>query len=161
MWRLATEADSLEANSAYSYLMLSEFFPETCIVAEDDGAVVGFVTGFRPPEEPEALFVWQITVAPSQRGRGLARTMLEALVERLAPRGVRYLQATVTPSNIPSQRTFRSLARRLGAACEETTLFAEHLFGEEDHEEEVLFRIGPFRAEQLRPQLAGAAAAGE
>lgn len=151
MHRLVERVEQLEANSGYSYLMLCHYFADTCVVAVDeDGDLAGFVTGFRPPSQPDAFFVWQITVAPEHRGQGLARRMLEHLLRRHADRGVRYLEATVTPSNTASQRTFRSMARRLGALCCERILFDKSHFGDdEDHEPEILFRIGPFAPERV------------
>lgn len=69
------------------------------------------------------------------------------LLRRLESRGVRFLEATVTPSNEASAAPFRGVARRLEAPCEERTLFGRELFpAGDDHEEEVLFRVGPWSA---------------
>ena len=59
--------------------------------------------------------------------------------------GVRYLEASVTPSNEASSRMFRGFARAFDAPCNETNLFRADQFPKgEAHEEERLLRIGPF-----------------
>lgn len=145
MWRIVDRTDNLDDNSPYLYLLLCRDFAQTCIVAEDEeGDLVGFVTGYRRPERPDTYFLWQVTVAASQRGKGLARRMVRELLAGLAEDGVRRLEATVTPSNEPSMRMFRGFARELGVECRETMIFPETLFPDGDHEDEVLFAIGPF-----------------
>jgi L-2,4-diaminobutyric acid acetyltransferase len=71
--------------------------------------------------------------------------MLDALGDRLTPRGHRFMEATVTPGNTASTRMFESFARARGCPLERTPLFGdEHL--PEGHEPEHLFRIGPLPA---------------
>lgn len=146
MWALTRSSGALDVNSVYHYLTLSHTFADTCIVAKSDTAVVGFITGFRPPKAPDTLFVWQITVAHSHRRQGVAHEMLRALLARLVDDGVCYLEATVTPTNLQSQRMFRSFAERLGAPCDESLLYPAELFPGAEHEDERLLRIGPFPA---------------
>lgn len=120
---------------------------------------MGFILGYRMPERPESVFVWQVTSSPAARGRGLATEMMGDLLLRHAERGGTFLEATVTPSNTASQRLFRGVARRLGVPCEESLEFPRELFPGDDHEEEVLFRIGPFCATSVRSAFAPVAAA--
>ncbi len=153
MWRLARESGVLEENAEYTYHMFSHFFAEACVIAEVDGTPAGFIAGFRPPDRPDAVFVWQIAVDPDHRGQGLAATMLHGLLHRLSP-DVQFLEATVTPSNEASQRTFRKIARDLDTLCNETVLFPGERFDGPSHEDEVLFRIGPVTGEALEASAA-------
>ncbi|MDA3129887.1 diaminobutyrate acetyltransferase [Aliibacillus thermotolerans] len=147
MWELVKNS-TLDLNSSYKYIMMAEFFSETCVVAKEKGELVGFVTGFILPEKQDTVFVWQIGVDPSQRGKGLATRLLNHLVERTRrSSGVNYLEATVTPSNEASQALFRKLARTYDTACEVSECFSEDLFPGEEHEAELSFRIGPFSKE--------------
>ncbi len=146
LWRLAEASKVLDVNSPYAYLLVCDHFGETSVVAERDGEPVGFVTAFRPPRRPEVIFVWQVAVDESMRGRGLARRMLEALVGLDGCRGVTRLETTVTPSNAPSRALFRSFARSVGAEMTVEPHFTPELFPGEGHEAEELFRIGPFGA---------------
>ncbi|GAA2417269.1 diaminobutyrate acetyltransferase [Streptomyces glaucosporus] len=143
VWRIARDSRALDLNSSYSYLLWFRDFAATSVVARGDGGEpVGFTTGYVRPERPRTLVVWQIAVEERQRGRGLAAAMLDHLAARLRPRGVRYLETTVTPANTASNRLFTVFARRHGAALGREVLFDGGLFPD-GHEPEVLYRIGP------------------
>lgn len=144
VYRLIGEAGQLERNSNYTYLLLCSHFAETCVVAERDGALVGCVLGYRPPQEPHAMFVWQVGVAPALRGQGLGRKLLEAVLAQPGCRGVRELTATVSPDNASSLALFRGFARVRGVPCTEEPGFGASLFAE-PHPDENLLRIGPLK----------------
>ncbi|WP_096201685.1 diaminobutyrate acetyltransferase [Bacillus sp. FJAT-45350] len=143
MWELVNNS-TLDTNSSYKYIMMCEFFAETCVVAKENDKLVGFVTAFIPPERQDVVFVWQIGVDQSQRGKGLASKILNELISRTGCKNVNYLEATVTPSNNASQSLFRRLARDHQTECEIKECFGEELFPGDDHEEELTFRVGPF-----------------
>ena len=148
MWRLVREMGGLELNSAYFYVLYAKDFADTGIVAEtDDGHLAGFVAGHRPPARPDAVFVWQIGVAAWMRRQGLARRMLDVLLERHAG-DIAWLEATVSPDNAASMQLFRSIARDHKVECVETEYLARELFPDA-HEAENLFRIGPLKPKFL------------
>src|SRR5690606_9693805 len=66
MWRLARDSGALDLNTSYAYLLFARDFARTCRVAVVENEVVGFVLGYRRPDEPETLFVWQIAVDAGQ-----------------------------------------------------------------------------------------------
>ena len=140
LWALA-RANGLDENSPYAYLLWTEYFGDTTVVATtvDDDAPVGFVTAFERPDEPGTVFVWQIGVDDAHRRRGIAGSLLDHLVEQ---HGSERLEATVTPSNTASETLFRRFADRHGATVTTEELFAEELFPP-GHEAEIRFRIGP------------------
>lgn len=150
MFDLVQETGSLDLNSPYAYLMMGHWFADSSVVAERDGEMVGFIVGFVPPRQPDTVFVWQVGVAPSEKGRGLGKKMIDALLDLPGPQGgrPRYLEATVTPSNTASEMLFRGTAKRHEASIRISELFPGHWFpasqgGAETHEPERLFRIGP------------------
>ncbi|NIQ03277.1 MAG: diaminobutyrate acetyltransferase [Nitrospinaceae bacterium] len=144
--QLVQESRTLDLNSTYYYLLFCAHFSDTCVIAEQNGRLVGFVTAYRPPATQDRLFVWQIAVDPKVRGQGVAKTMIMELLHQTTHLGISYVEATVTPSNHSSQRLFQSLARDLNAECVEEPFFSSELFaGEGNHEPENLFRIGPFQ----------------
>jgi L-2,4-diaminobutyric acid acetyltransferase len=150
LWRIARDSRTLDLNSAYSYVLWCRDFAATSVVARADTGVCGFVTGYARPQDPSTLFVWQVAVDPAYRGHGLARRMLD----HLADSGCRFVEATVTPDNVASDRLFTSFARDHGAALEHRPLLAAELFPG-GHEAEVLYRIGPVGA-RSSPGRAGA-----
>ncbi len=136
---------TLEANSAYCYLLLCTHFAQNSIVAERQGEIVGFVCAYRPPSDPEAIFVWQVGVAPAGRGQGLGKRLLHALVRQPANRDVRWLTATVDADNQASNRLFTAFAREHHAELATETGFPSELFPP-GHPAEPLLRIGPLGA---------------
>ncbi|MFQ5344901.1 MAG: diaminobutyrate acetyltransferase [Mariprofundus sp.] len=140
---LVERCKPLDVNSRYCYLILCEHFASTCVVAEYDGNIVGFITAYVPPERRDTLFVWQVAVDARMRGQGLAKKMLRQLLGRRNLKRISFVEATVNPSNDASRSLFHSLARDCNCICDETALFAASLFGEGDHEQENLIRVGP------------------
>lgn len=144
MWRLARDAGNLDVNSSYSYLLWCRDFAGTSVVARDgDGRLLGFVSGYVRPEHPATLVVWQVAVRAGQRGRGLASRMLDTLLQQPAARCADYTETTITPGNAASERLFAAFAERHGAPMSRGVLFEAALFPD-DHDPEVLHRIGPF-----------------
>lgn len=145
IWQLVSESDTLDTNSCYTYLLLCSDFADTCLVSYDGDRLAGFVAGYIPPPRDDTVFVWQIGVSASYRGEGLGRQLLSRFVDRAIASGVRYLEATVTPSNTASERLFRSLAQSRGWELTVTRRFEAHHFAGLQHEQELLFRIGPLK----------------
>ena len=52
IWELVRACKPLDENSLYCNLVQAEHFADTCVVAERDGAVVGWISGHMIPGEP-------------------------------------------------------------------------------------------------------------
>lgn len=142
MWRVARDSQTLDLNSSYAYLLWARDFAATSVVAERDGAVVGFVSGYVRPDATGTLMVWQVAVDADQRGHGLAGRMLDHLAEHVPD--VTMLETTITDDNEASRALFARFARTRDAQHEEIDLFVKAHFPDEGHDPEVLHRIGPF-----------------
>lgn len=140
MWEIARDSGVLDLNSSYAYVLWGAEFAGSSVVVESEGRVVGFVTGFLRPSEPDSIFVWQVGVDADQRGKGLAARMLHALLDRLAERGVVRLRTTISPDNEASQRTFGAVARDRGMTLSSEDYLSADLLGE-GHEPEDLYTI--------------------
>ena len=140
---LVARCPPLDLNSVYLYLLLTEHFSQTCIVAEDDRGVLGMVSGYLPPGRDDVLFVWQVAVDLRARGLGLGLRMLQQLLQRCSARPIRWVETTVGPGNQASRRLFSRLAEQMGVSVRESALFEPALFGAGAHEAEPLLRIGP------------------
>lgn len=148
VWALIRACKPLDENSAYCNLLQCDHFRDTCIIAEMDGEIVGWISAYVLPNDPETLFVWQVAVSDKARGRGLGRKMLFALLEREACAEVFRLQTTITPDNDASWGLFRSFARSLGARLEDEPYFKRHIHFQGKHETEHMVTIA--LAEELR-----------
>ncbi|WP_272506016.1 diaminobutyrate acetyltransferase [Natronobacillus azotifigens] len=142
MWKLVNRS-TLDENSAYKYIMMSSYFSKTCVVAKHENQLVGFITGFVPPEQTDTIFVWQIGVDPDFQGQGIASKLLQALLDQQKSNQIRFVEATITPSNKASQTLFKKFARKHQTDCLIQPFFTEDLFPDNSFEEELKFRIGP------------------
>jgi L-2,4-diaminobutyric acid acetyltransferase len=140
LWRLAADSQVLDVNSRYSYVVWCRDFAATSVVARLDDQVVGFVTGYRRPDAPDVLMVWQVAVGAAARGRGVAGRMLDTLWAQVPD--VAHMETTVTPDNEASIAMFTAFARRNSTEIRRSDLFAAELLGD-GHEPENLYRIGP------------------
>ncbi len=145
IWQLVGEAGVLDPNSAYLYLLLCRDFSDTCLVAESNSKIVGFVTAYRLPANPSILFVWQVGVAESAQRRGVALRLLTELIERSDRSSLTYIEATISPTNLASRNLFESLARGLKVPVVDAFEdgFLETDFPPGDHEPEPRVRVGP------------------
>ncbi|OGB20473.1 MAG: diaminobutyrate acetyltransferase [Burkholderiales bacterium RIFCSPLOWO2_02_FULL_57_36] len=142
---LVASCPPLDLNSRYAYLLFCHHNAGSSVIAESGGALVGAITAYVPPAQPDTLFVWQVAVAPHMQGQGLGAHMLDHLGHQwLARRQLRWLETTISPGNGPSQKLFTGFARRHGVGCTTATLFSASDFGESGHEEECLYKIGPW-----------------
>lgn len=150
IWALIKGCKPLDENSLYCNLVQAEHFSDTCVLAERDGEVMGWISGHMIPNE-NALFIWQVAVSPKARGLGLGRRMLLDLVRREACAEARHLKTTITRDNEASWALFRSLARHLGGEIKAKPHFtrAEHFGGRHATEHMVTIPL-PRRAARLR-----------
>lgn len=141
--QLIADCPPLDLNSEYLYLLLSEHFSQTCVVAQNGEQIDGFISAYFPPDRPDVLFVWQVAVHQRARGQRLGQAMLEHLKQRLRGRSLRYLETTVSSGNRASRGLFAAMARRWAVPLQEQEFFDTALFANQAHEAEPLLRIGP------------------
>ncbi|MCL7423146.1 MAG: diaminobutyrate acetyltransferase [Methylobacter sp.] len=144
MQALVEASPPLDNNSRYCYLLLCEYFADTCAVVEADGEILAFVTAYVPPGKPDTLAVWQVAVASSLRGQGVARQLIDHVLRRPGLEHIRFVEATVNPSNDASRALFASLAKACETTMSEACIFPKTLFPS-GHEQENLLRVGPFQ----------------
>lgn len=146
--KLVHECRPLDENSVYCNLLQCTHFSDTCVAAELDGDLVGFISGYIPPKQADTLFVWQVAVSEKARGKGLAKRMLAHLLERDACNDVRYIETTITEDNAASWAMFRGFAYKRCWPTEEFILFDSRIHFAGEHSDEHLLRIGPFNLKE-------------
>lgn len=145
LWALVRECGTLSVNSCYAYVLMADHFGPACALAERGGRPVGAIVGFRPPAEPQTLFVWQIGVHPDARGLGVAQRMLDAIFDRPDNADLTGLLTTVAPDNQASERVFRSFAQRHQCSIAEVGGYRPELFPDANGAER-LFRVAGFHS---------------
>lgn len=141
--QLIEHCPPLDRNSTYLYLLLCTHFAESCVVVYDKQKLIGFISAYGLPQDSDTLFIWQVAVAKSARGKQLASRMIEHLLQRPHLAHIRYLQTTVDPENLASRRVFEKIAQHYHTSIDETPFFESHHFIEP--QEEPLLHIGPLR----------------
>jgi L-2,4-diaminobutyric acid acetyltransferase len=143
VWELIANCAPLDVNSLYCNLLQCTHFADTCIVAEQNARIRGWVSAYRPPAEPQTLFIWQVAVHPDARGYGLAGSLVRALLQREPLCGVRQLKATIIRDNRASWALFRSLADSLNAPFTSQEHFESEAHFGGLHPSEHMIIIGP------------------
>lgn len=147
--QLVEASPPLDPNSIYCNLLQCSHFADTAVVVREGDELVGFVTGYIQPRNPNTLFVWQVGIAKSARGKGLAKRMLKHLLKRSFCRDVRYIETTITPDNEASWALFRSLTRDLDTQLDSRVYFEKEPHFGGAHDDEHLLVIGPFNVDDV------------
>lgn len=143
VWALVRACKPLDENSMYCNLIQCDHFGDTCVAAEMDGELVGWVSAYIVPNEPDTVFVWQVAVSEKARGRGLGFSMLVHLLERPECKGVSQLRTTITADNEASWALFRKLAKKRGDGIDHAPHFESdtHFAGKHDTEHMVTIEL--------------------
>ena len=115
VWDLIRKSGPLDENSMYCNMVQCEHFSDTCVIAEIDGEIAGWISAFIPPDTPDTLFVWQVAVGEAARGGGVAKTMLTEVLARPVCADVTHLKTTITADNEASWALFNSFADTVDA----------------------------------------------
>lgn len=165
---LIANSPPLDGNSLYCNLLHCTHFSQTSVAALDvpsassesaelvagqsagdfanTARLLGFISAYIPPAQPDTLFVWQVVVDVTMRGQRLAARMLDHILQRPSCAAVRYVDTTITAANQASRRMFAAWAADHQAQVHQAPHFERerHLGGA--HDSEYLVRIGPFRS---------------
>jgi L-2,4-diaminobutyric acid acetyltransferase len=150
---LVSSTPRLDQNSEYAYALWCSHFAEHSVVALRDESVIGFLTGFRSPRQPDTYFLWQTATKPRHGVAGLGVDMIDYAVHREIDNGATKIEASVDNENKPIRVLMKSLAKRLNGFVEEELLFPGSLLSDEaeDHHDEMLMRICLKCKEQTGP----------
>ncbi|MBN8294309.1 diaminobutyrate acetyltransferase [Rhodobacter sp. NTK016B] len=141
IWELVRACKPLDENSMYCNLIQCDHFRDTCVVAELDGEIVGWVSGYVLPHEPDTVFVWQVAVGEAARGLGLGGRMLSTLLHRDVCKDVSKMQTTITADNDASWALFRKFADRRDADLSSEAHFKKSVHFRDQHNTEHMVTI--------------------
>lgn len=141
--QLVTSIPQLDDNSAYCNLLQCSHFAGTSAIAVTDEEVLGFISGYTKPDQPDTLFVWQVAVSSTARCQGLASKLLKHILQRTRTSPFRYIETTITADNEASWALFSSIARNYDAQLNRSLLFDRSQHFGDQHDSELLARIGP------------------
>ncbi len=140
IWSLVKSCKPLDENSMYCNLIQAEHFSDTCVVAELDGEIIGWISGHLIPAKQE-LFVWQVAVGEKARGLGLGKKMLFELIERDVCDDITHLKTTITEDNDASWGLFKSFTRALGGELTDEPHYERDVHFDGHHDTEHMVTI--------------------
>ena len=140
---LVKRCKPLDLNSRYCYLTLCKHFSSTCaVVAENDQWLpLSSPTSCRRSVIRCLSGSWLLMLAFAVRA--WQKKMLRHLLSRHNLKRIRYVEATVNPSNDAARALFKSLGKDCACSVDEELIFHASMFGNESHEQESLIRVGP------------------
>lgn len=141
--QLVSASPPLDTNSVYCNLLQCQHFADTSVAAFIEGRLVGFISGYLVPNDPDTLFIWQVVVDARLRGLGLAKRMLTWLVAQPGTESARHLITSITPDNRASWMLFEGMARDWQAQAVKEVLFERDRHFGGAHDDEYLLRISP------------------
>lgn len=141
--QLVAACPPLDTNSVYCNLLQCQHFADTSVAALVDNRLVGFISAYLLPNDPETLFIWQVVVHEKFRGQGLAKRMMNWLVAQRGSSSARHLITSITPDNRASWMLFESLARDWHTQPVKDMLFERERHFSGQHDDEYLLRISP------------------
>lgn len=141
IWDLVQNCKPLDENSMYCNMIQCDHFAETCVVAELNGDVVGWISAYVLPNDPETLFVWQVAVSEAARGAGLGALMLQAISNREVCDDVTRIQTTITSDNEASWALFRKFGKTQGSKLDAEAYYTQEVHFQDQHKTEHLVTI--------------------
>jgi len=77
-------------------------FQPTSFIAEQDGAMIGFLIGFQSQTYPKEAYIHFIGVHPEQRQNGVARSLYETFIGKACQLGCDTVRCVTSPVNTAS-----------------------------------------------------------
>ena len=95
--------------SALAHPIFFYEFGEHALVAEEDGAMIGFLLGFVTGDQPRSGYIHLVGIDPACRRRGVGRALYEAFSAHVRTAGGVRLKAITTRGNQGSLEFHRAL----------------------------------------------------
>jgi len=140
---LLKRCEGVDTNSRQSYLLLCEHFSSTCVVGEQNGRIVAFISSYTLPERHDTLFVWQLAVDAELRGQGVAKRLFRHLLSRRNLKRIRYVEAMLDPANKVARPLFEALAKECHCEMGGLAGFPAEMFAGEEQDSGYMVRVGP------------------
>ncbi|MCX9025509.1 MAG: ribosomal protein S18-alanine N-acetyltransferase [Candidatus Methanoperedens sp.] len=103
-WVIDIERKVFDEHDPYLYMQFYETYPESFVVAEINGFVVGYVAGFMAKEGVGRVF--SLAVHPSYQNRGVGGSLLNEIIWVLQRFGVTEIILEVRSGNIKAKRFY-------------------------------------------------------
>jgi ribosomal-protein-alanine N-acetyltransferase len=103
-WVIDIERKVFNEHDPYLYMQFYETYPETFIVAEINGIIVGYVAGFMASDGVGRIF--SLAVHPSYQRRGVGSQLLKEMINLFREMGVLEIILEVRSNNFKAKRFY-------------------------------------------------------
>ena len=148
---LASGGPSQVMSRVHGSLAANRFAPETSVVAELNGELVGWALAYVLPFDPETLFIWKVEVGEDVSDTGIAALMLGHLMRQDACSKVTRVQTSIPSDDEDAWSLFRRFASWQHSQMQIEPFVTQALFPKDRHRNENLVTI------ELPAELAAAA----
>ena len=143
---LAAACGTLDVHTPYTYWVACRYHSKSIFILEDSGTPVGYIMAL---DNPDCVFLWQIGILSSHRGKGLSK-LLYARVMDFAAAAEKPLQVTIAPENKASYGAMENYCRSRGLTIQaEDTLHLNDCIDREFQETEIIYTVFPAERSSL------------
>lgn len=102
-------SDRLVHHLPHFYKIILENFGDTAFIATDEkGKICGWTFGIVSQKDPSNFFLWQISVHPDLKRKGIGLALLKKLMDSALEKKCKKIRATVELDNIESCSLFEN-----------------------------------------------------
>lgn len=106
-WVIDIERKVFNEHDPYLYMQFYETYPDTFIVADINGFVIGYVAGFLA--QPELGRIFSLAVDPKYQNRSVGSNLLKEIINIFRKKGVSEIILEVRMDNIKATRFYERL----------------------------------------------------
>ena len=137
---LAAACGTLDVHTPYTYWVACQYHGSSIFILEDAGEPIGYIMAL---DNPDCVFLWQIGILASYRGKGLSQRLYTQVMNYAAAAGKK-VQVTIAPDNKASFGALESYCRSHSLEIHtEQTLFLTDRIDPEFRETEVIYTVYP------------------
>lgn len=141
MAALASGGPSKVMRRVHGSLAANRFAPETSVVAELDGELVGWALAYVLPFDRETLFIWKIEVSGDASRTGIAALMMGHLMRQDSCAKVTRVQTSIPSDDEGAWALFRRFASWQRSQLKIEPFVTQALFPKDRHKNENLVTI--------------------
>ena len=138
---LAKDFTSGKARDLPETLVGRGAFSETSVLAELDGKLLGWVSAYILPYDPQTLFIWTVEVVKVERNPELSSLMLGYLMRQEPCAGVTRVQTVISCDEDRPWTLFRRFARWQHSRMDIQPYFTQALTPHKRHENDNMVTI--------------------
>jgi L-2,4-diaminobutyric acid acetyltransferase len=138
---LAEDFVSRKARNIPETLVGRGAFRETSVLAELAGKLLGWVSAYILPYDPQTLFIWAVEVVKSEQNPGLSSLMLGYLMRQEPRAGLTRVQTVISCDEDRPWALFRQFARWQHSRLDIQPYFTQALTPHKRHENDNLVTI--------------------